>query len=231
MSSIKLDYKEVFKTWEPPLKELLASKYMEKLINITQQNYKSQCIRPAKKDIFRAYKLTPFDEVKVVIIGQDPYPNKRASGLAFGNEEEFSMFKVSPSLEKIQQCIEKTIYDGFDLKFDPSLVSWGQQGVLLLNSALTVIDGEPNSHTPRWHKFIRETITAIDSAKTGVFFLFLGAPAKRFETYVSKTKNYAFTYEHPAFASRNNRDWNCPYFKEINDIIEKQNGKEYCIKW
>src|SRR5690606_1930432 len=122
-----------------PLKEsLLETNYMERLLLLTNQSYKQAIVRPSKKDIFRAFKLTPYEETRVVIIGQDPYPSKRATGLAFGNEEEDAQFGLSPSLRLISECIEKQFYEGLKLDFDPTLVNWGKQGVLLLNSALTV---------------------------------------------------------------------------------------------
>lgn len=230
--ALKIDFTEVLKTWEPPLRDVvLNTKYMERLLWVTKKSYENMTVHPLKEDIFRAFRLTPYEDVRVVIVGQDPYPNKRASGLAFGNEEEFAQFKLSPSLEKIHSCIERTVYKGLKLDFDPTLVNWGQQGVLLLNSALTVEEGKVGSHSVRWRKFVRDVIKTINDNKSGVFFLFLGAVAKEFMPYVNPRTNYAYSYFHPAFACRQNIDWNCPYFNIINKEIAMQNGKEYCIKW
>jgi uracil-DNA glycosylase len=166
-----------------------------------------------------------------VIVGQDPYTDKRATGLAFGNEEEDAQFEMSPSLSKIYGCIEKTVYNGIKLDFDPTLVSWAKQGVLLLNSSLTVEEGKPGSHKRRWRPFIREVIKAISAHHVGVSFLFLGAAAKEFMPYVNETYHYKYSYFHPAFASKQDIDWNCPYFNIINKNIKQQNGKEFCIEW
>lgn len=229
---VKLDYKRVFKDWEPFLRDsLLETPYMDKLITRIQEDYKSNTIRPAKSDIFRAFKVTSFADTRVVILGQDPYPNKRANGLAFGNEEEDTFVSYSPSLDKIYKCVEKTVYGGLKLDFDPTLVSWAQQGVLLLNSALTVVDGTAGSRTKWWRAFIRETILALNENKTGLIFVLLGGQARLFEPFINKKAHHVLTYVHPAWSARNGTDWNCPHFVKINQIIEEQNGKEFKIKW
>lgn len=230
--AVKIDFKEVLKDWESPLStRVLQSPYMQKLLTVTHRDYKNSTIRPDKVDIFRAFRLTQFKDVRVVIIGQDPYPNAKATGLAFGNDYERSGATLSPSLEKIRKCVEDTCYDGLCLDFDPSLVSWGQQGVLLLNSSLTVENGKSGIHYARWRKFIRNVIQAVDAEKTGVCFLFLGAQAKLMSSFVDKRRNYVFEFVHPAFSARRSEDWNCPHFNNINKIIEGQNGKEFRIKW
>lgn len=227
---VSIDYKELFKDWEPVLrKSVLETPYMNMLIRKIHYEYKYKVTYPEKKDIFRAFKLTSFDETRVVILGQDPYPSKRATGIAFGNDEQ--MGNMSPSLEKIYDCIENTVKDGLNLNFDPTLVNWGQQGVLLLNSALSVRKGEPGSHTLYWKKFIQGTLEEISNRKTGVCFLLLGAQAKSFRPFINESNNYVFSYVHPAFSARQGTDWNCPYFRKINEVIEHQNGKEFCIDW
>jgi len=232
MKDKNIDFKEVLGDWALPLdNHLLKSSYMKMLLTATHNDYKNGDIRPAKADIFRAFKLTSFKDTRIVIIGQDPYPNIRASGIAFGNEYDRCGSTLSPSLDRIKDCVEKTVYDGLLLDFDPTLVSWAKQGVLLLNSALTVRDKEVGSHKARWRKFIRETISAINREKTGVIFMFWGAQANEFSMYVNKTKNFSMIYCHPAYAARQNIEWSCNHFAEANRIIELQNGKDYRIKW
>lgn len=230
--AVKIDFKEVLRDWESPLNtRVLQSEYMQKLLLVTHKDYKRTVVRPDKVDIFRAFRLTSFKDTRVVIVGQDPYPSKKATGLAFGNDYDRSGPSLAPSLEMIRQCVEKTCYDGLHLDFDPSLVTWGKQGVLLLNSSLTVEDGKIGTHYARWRKFMRIIIQTLNEEKTGICFLFLGAQAKMLMPYVDKKRNYVFDYVHPAYAARNNTEWNCPYFSKINEIIEEQNGKEFCIKW
>jgi uracil-DNA glycosylase len=230
--AVIIDFKEVLKDWESPLSNsVLKSQYMQKLLTVTHKDYKRTAVRPDKSDIFRAFRLTKFKDVRVVIIGQEPYPNRRATGLAFGNEFATAGTTLSPALDKIEGCIERTCYEDLNLNFDPTLVSWGQQGVLLLNSALTVENGKPGSHLARWRKFIRKVVEAVSEEKAGVCFLLLGAQAKMFRSYINNRKHYVFDYAHPGFAAINGQEWNCPHFKSINEVIELQNGKEYCIKW
>lgn len=228
----KINFKEVFKTWEPPLKKrLLETNYMERLLTVTNDSYKQEVVRPAKLDIFRAFKLTSYEDTRVVILGQDPYPSKKATGLAFGNEEKDAQFRLSPSLQLIADCVERDFHEGINLNFDPTLVSWGKQGVLLLNSALTVEQGKVGSHTMRWKRFIREVFRMLCRNKPGTIFLLLGAQAKEFRMFIDEKQCHVLSYVHPAWSARQGTDWNCPHFKKINEIIESQNGKEYCIKW
>lgn len=228
---IRIDYKELLKDWEPVLRDsVLDSISMRLLIKKIHFEYKYKKVYPEKQDLFRAFKLTSFDSTRVVILGQDPYPNKHASGLAFGNDLALG-HQPSPSLRLIENCVEKTIYDGLKLDFDHSLVNWSKQGVLLLNSALSVLEGEPSSHAIYWRHFTAGVLKQISERKTGVVFLLLGSVAKTFARYINADNNYVFTYVHPAYSARNNEEWDCPYFKEINTIIESQNGKDEIIKW
>lgn len=231
--AVVVNYKELLKDWEPVLRDsVLSTSKMRMTIRYLHSQYKHQKVYPVKQDIFRAFKLTSFDDTRVVILGQDPYPNKRASGLAFGNDEDvLGPEPLSPSLQKIESCIERSIYDGLKLDFDPSLVSWAKQGVLLLNSALTVRQGEIGSHSIYWRHFVKSVLNEISNRKTGVVFLLLGTVASSFEDSINANNNYVLKYVHPAFSARRGEDWNCPHFQTINNIIENQNGKEYCIKW
>lgn len=228
---VKINYVELLKDWEPILREpVLELNTTRMLIRYLQTQYKNEKVYPTKQDMFRAFKLTSFDETRVVILGQDPYPNHRATGLAFGNDLEMCQIP-SPSLRLMQECIERDFYDGLKLDFDYSLVSWAKQGVLLLNTALTVRKGEPGSHSPYWRRFISNTLEAISNNKTGIVFLLLGGPAASFSNSINANNNFVLKYHHPAYSARRNEDWNCPHFKEINSILENQNGKEFCIKW
>lgn len=234
MSKTQLDYKEVLRDWEPLLsKGLLSSEYMDKLIEFMDTQYRLHEVYPPKKDVFRAFRATPLKDVRVVILGQDPYPDGRATGLAFGNEEEDIIMRrgMSPSLQKIADCIERTQYDGLNLGFDPTLEHWAGQGVLLLNSALTIRSGSIGSHSMYWNRFIRNVLTYLSRYNPGCTYLLLGGVARTFTDCIAPKANTIFKYHHPAFSARQGIDWNCPYFTEINKLIELQNGKEFCIKW
>lgn len=231
----ELDYKEVFGDWYYIMKERLFAEddiYMSRLIDYMDKEYKFYNMSPPnKRDVFRAFQTTSYKKLKVVIVGQDPYPDGKGTGLAFGNNLKLGETKLSPSLHVMQQCIEKTIYKGLNLNFDPSLISWAQQGVLLLNSALTCRQGEVGSHSKYWRLFTKRTLQSLNESNVGICYLFLGAEAGVFAKNIDDKKNFVFRYHHPAFSARNGQEWNCPYFNIINDRIEAQNGKEFRIKW
>lgn len=234
MNSVKLDYSRLLGDWSKILgHSLLDTAYMDRLIEFLERAYGGQLIYPKQPDIFRAFRVTQYKDVRVVIIGQDPYPDGRATGLAFANDDQRAIIQdnLSPSLQKIRACIETTIYKGLNLDFDPTLMSWADQGVLLLNSALTVQKNMVGSHTKIWHEFMSKFLQSLSHFKPGLSYLLLGSQSSVLEQHIDHKRNYIFKYVHPAWAARQNTEWNCPYFRTINEMIAKQNGEEYKIKW
>lgn len=170
-----------------------------------------------KSEVFRAFKLTPLDEVKVVIIGQDPYHTKNiADGLAFSSKNPK---KIPPSLRNIFKAIE------IDLGIkntNPSLESWSKQGVLLMNTALTTVVGQPLEHGEYWVDFTKNIIKALNSHKDKLIFLLWGNHAKSLKQIISE-RHYILEATHPSPLSAKGFI-NCLHFSETNRILT-QEGK------
>jgi uracil-DNA glycosylase len=227
---LDVDFKlMVHRTWLRHLNPLFSSKYMRNMMVFLQEIYKVRYASPEKKNIFKPFELTNFDNLKVVIIAGDPYHNSNATGLAFGNPDS------STNLEKeaitLRNCIERTCYQGMRIDHDYSLESWAKEGVLLLNSTLTYIDDSTIDTYSLWRNFIREIIKLTNDSHTGLCFLFLGNRARYFKKFVDVNTHYVFEHESPFDAIEANRVWNCPHFDNINEKIEAANGGEFCIEW
>ena len=184
-------------------------------------------IEPAFSDIFKAFTLCSLNNLKIVFIGQDPYPQKGvATGILFGNKKGTTT--LSPSLQIIKEaCIDYSIPHG-RIKFDETLESWGKQGILLLNSALTVEVGKPNSHSMIWRPFISKLL---DNLKlyTGIVYVLFGTQAQTFKPYIDSKFNNIIEENHPAYYARINKPMPPSLFKDINKLmIDKYNES---IKW
>ena len=219
--------KQIGEGWAKRLQGTLKSEYMNKLMDFLNTEFKEKKIYPEKANVFRAFRETSYEELKVVILGQDPYyKEKMATGLAFGNR--FDVVGYSPSLIKIFQQVEREFHDGLYLDFDWSMQDWANQGVLMLNTALTVIHGNPGSHSKPWDKFTTAVINEINEYNSGIIFLLWVAHAKKYKSIIGG-HHHVLMYEHPAYAVRQSRDWKCPHFKEVNKILEEKYGE--IIKW
>lgn len=192
---------------------------------VEEINNNPATICPAKENIFKAFRLTPPSNLKVVILLQDPYHDKnRATGLSLANFNEDHR-AVSPSLKIVWNCVEREFYNGLCLDFDFSLESWAKQGVLLLNTALSVEAGKPGSHIRLWSLFTEDLIKFINKEYPETIFILWGKYAEQYEPLC----NNVLKYSHPAHALYTHTNWNCKNFKEANDILINQ-GKEP-IKW
>lgn len=173
---------EMEKSWETVLREEKEQPYFRKLMKDLDQAYANETIYPEKHEIFQAFRLTPFDRVKVVIIGQDPYhENGQAEGLAFSVKKGV---KIPPSLRNIFKELESDL--GIDKPDHGSLVSWAKEGVLLLNTVLTVREGAANSHARMgWKIFTDEVIKKLGERKDPVVFILWGNQAKEKEKFIA----------------------------------------------
>jgi uracil-DNA glycosylase len=193
----------------------------------------NQSILPLDQtQIFRCFKETPLDKLRVVLIGQDPYPSKAyANGLAFAVNED-----VDPpaSLKQIIRAIEIDMSNGLNLniatQFDKTLKLWTQQGMMLMNSALTVVESDPKSHAAIWEPFTKYVLSKLDAISKRLIFVAWGADAQEFTKSIQIFNHFVLTHEHPARAARENREWLCKHFSLINAIITK-NGLGDPIVW
>lgn len=226
-------YKVVGESWYNNCKELFNSCYMETLLKFITEEYKKGIVFPEKNNVFKAFKATPFNKVKVVILGQDPYFTDEngipdATGLAFANP--MSKLKSNPSLDKIHEVVEQS-YNGLKIDFDVTLESWANQGVLLLNTALTVKKFSVTSHSKAWDKFTCNILKYLNLKTTGLHFCLWGSNAKKYKKYINPKLHFIYEAEHPAYAARQGKKWNCNHFFEINKNISEQNGSEFIIKF
>lgn len=189
-----VNIKEATGEWYPLIKHLFKNPYFqvigEAIVSANAQGYQ---VYPAAEDIFKALKLCPPSKVRVVILGQDPYHNGAATGLAFANVTEGAL---SPSLRVIKKELEFAY--GQDFNLEPDLEYWAKQGVLLLNTALTVVEGKPGSHLEIWKPFIEDFLDVLTANITGVIYMLWGAKAQAWETFEMTTFNHVLKAPHPA---------------------------------
>lgn len=185
------------------------------LNNLKKVNRTLLCPHP--DNIFKAFELCKYNNLKVVILGQDPYPQKDiATGIAFGNSTD----EISPSLNILKEaCVDFTIPHN-SIIFDNSLESWCKQGVLLLNSALTCELNKPGSHTMLWRPFIKKLLINLSYRESGLIYILLGDNAKTFEPYINNKYNWVLKEKHPSYYARMNKLMPNTIFKETNKILK-----------
>jgi len=167
----------------------------------------------------------------VVIIGQDPYHDGSAHGLAFSAGR--SAKRCPPSLKNIILEVEDDCFDGLNLERASSwsLEGWAEQGVLLLNTALTVEKGRAGSHSKIWEYFTDELLKLLSEEKTGLIYMLWGKHAQSYEHLIDDKHNYIIKAGHPSPLNRTNPFRGSKCFSKANQIIENQNGPEFTINW
>lgn len=187
-------------------------------------------IYPQALDIFKAFALCDYNDLKVVMIGQDPYPQRDvATGILFGNKE--GTIKLSPSLELIKENVidYSTSRMMNPIKFDITLESWAKQGILMLNSALTVEANVVGSHTMIWRQFIASLLSELSDKNMNIIYVLFGETAKTFLPYINKELNHVFMYKHPAYYARLGTKCDYDVFEKIDYILSK--GNNIKINW
>jgi len=215
-------------SWYNRLNHYIETKEFKDLGNKIAASRKEAAIYPSSDNVFKAFRSTPFNEVKICILGQDPYYTKDvADGLAFSCSYAQELGKrMQPSLVQIYGAVERTMYKGLMLHKEPNLECWAKQGVLLLNTALTVEDGKPESHLFLWKPFTVEVLKALSEYNTGVIYCLWGAKAQQYEKYINPKFNYILKAKHPSSASYTGGTWECNHFVEINKILKQNNNTE-----
>ena len=163
------------------------------------------------------------------MVGQDPYPHLGvADGLAFSCS---ITQKPQPSLVKIFEAVDSTVYDNERREYNPDLTRWANQGVLLLNSALTCEIDKVGSHYNVWKEFIAYLMDILNFTESGLIFVLMGKQAQELEGLIGD-QHYILKTTHPAYASYTKQLWDCEnIFNEINKIIVGQTGKDFKIEW
>ena len=212
--------------WDSILNEEYNKEYFKNLIDFIKQEYKNKTIYPKQNEVFNAFKYTDFDNVKVVILGQDPYhgPNQ-AEGLSFSVSNEVLK---PPSLKNIFKELESDL--GIPFPEDNSLKPWAKQGVLLLNAVLTVEEHKPTSHKNKgWEIFTDNVIKTLNKREKPVVFILWGAYARAKKEYITNPKHYIIESAHPSPFSARNGFFGSKPFSKTNEFLKKNNIKE--IDW
>jgi len=203
---------------------IFSSEFTDILSKLYQLSIADKRFTPTLKQLFRAFEECPYDDLKVVFIGQDPYPQLGvADGIAFScsNSE-----KEQPSLRFILDEVQK-MYPFYDRPLD--LARWSNQGVLLLNTALTVEVGKIGSHYDIWKPFTAYLLDWLNNYNTGLVYVYMGKKAEEWSE-LTGDNNYKFTVKHPASAAYNGSKWDSnDIFVKIQNIVKKSSGNT--IHW
>ena len=206
---------------------IFSSEFTDILSKLYELSVADKRFTPTLKQLFRAFEECPYDELKVVFIGQDPYPQIGvADGISFscGNTN-----KVQPSLRYIFGEIERTVYQEFPSYQDPDLTRWSKQGILMLNTALTVEVGKIGSHYDIWKSFTAYLLDWLNNYNPGLIYVYMGKKAEEWSE-LTNDNNYKFTVKHPASAAYNGSKWDSnDIFNKISKLVEENNGQK--IVW
>jgi len=215
-------------SWKQVLKEEFEKPYFDQIVNFLKtERAGGKTTFPSGPNIFNAFNKTPFDKVKVVILGQDPYHGiGQAHGLSFS---VLPGVKIPPSLQNIFKEIKADIGVENSPNFG-DLTHWAEQGILLLNAALTVRNGEPMSHAKiGWAEFTDAVIKTISDKKENVIFLLWGKFAQDKQVLINTDSHYILKAAHPSPLSAHNGFFGCKHFSKTNEILVKQG--ENPIDW
>lgn len=213
-------------SWDGILTGDFEKPYYLKLKEFLTHEYKTKVIYPDKYNIFNALKLTPYEEVKVVILGQDPYHGPgQAHGLSFSVQPGI---QTPPSLQNMYKELRDDL--GCFIPNNGYLVPWAQQGVLLLNTVLTVEAGKANSHRKKgWENFTDEVIKKLNERDKPIVFLLWGNNAKEKMNLITNPNHFILTTVHPSPLSATRGFMGCKHFSKTNEILKELGEKE--INW
>lgn len=206
-------------SWKEVLKQEFSKNYFIQIVNhIKTEKLTNAVIYPKGSLIFNAFTQTPFNNVKVVILGQDPYHNVgQAMGLSFSVPDDIS---IPPSLQNIFKELHKDI--GMQMPKTGNLTAWAKQGVLLLNTVLTVRANEPASHSKiGWTNFTDAVIRKLSEEKKNLVFLLWGKYAQEKQILIDESKHTVLKAAHPSPLSAYNGFFGCKHFSQTNEVLTK----------
>lgn len=211
---------QIEESWKEVLREEFDKTYFQHIITFLKTEKASgKIIYPPGPLFFNAFEKTPFSNVKVVILGQDPYHNKgQAHGLSFSVPDGITK---PPSLINIFKELKSDL--GISVSENGNLEKWATQGVLLLNASLSVRQNEPGSHSQiGWLQFTDAVIKIISEQKEGVIFLLWGKFAQEKQSLIDETKHFVLKAAHPSPFSADKGFFGCRHFSRTNDLLMKQ---------
>ncbi|PLR81580.1 uracil-DNA glycosylase [Bacillus canaveralius] len=212
--------------WAELLEPEFNSPYYIKLSEFLKKEYQQKTVHPDQHDVFNALRFTPYQNVKVVLLGQDPYhgPNQ-AHGLSFSVKPGVA---IPPSLKNMYKELHDDL--GCPIANNGYLRKWADQGVLLLNAVLTVRDGEANSHRGKgWELFTDRIITLLSEREEPVIFLLWGRPAQEKQKLIDTDRHYIILSSHPSPLSARRGFFGSRPFSKVNQILRQMGEKE--IDW
>jgi uracil-DNA glycosylase len=205
--------------WDQILQEEIESERFQQLQQFLAQEYATRTIYPSMNNIYNALRLTPYHSVKIVILGQDPYHGPgQAHGLAFSVQKGVP---VPPSLQNIYKELNADI--GFRIPGHGCLTGWAEQGVLLLNTVLTVRAGQANSHKGMgWEPFTDAVIQKLNERETPMVFLLWGRNAAQKKPLITNSAHLVLTAAHPSPLSAYNGFFGCRHFSQATNFLNQQ---------
>lgn len=212
--------------WDEILKDDFRSESYAKLRQFLKAEYATKTIYPAAGDIFNALKMTPYHEVRAVILGQDPYHGPgQAHGMSFSVPEGV---RVPPSLQNIHKELNREY--GYPIPPHGNLTAWAKEGVLLLNTILTVEAGRPLSHQGRgWEELTDQIIRKLSLGQEPIVFLLWGAPARKKAGLIDAGRHLILTTTHPSPLSAHRGFMGCGHFRKANEFLKSRGLGE--IHW
>ena len=203
------------KNWSEKLSSRFTQEYKKELFSWLEQEYATKTIFPPKEKVFNALNLVPVNSVKVVIIGQDPYHTMgQADGLAFSCHNG----TPQPSLRNIFKEITADL--GYSMSSSTDLTPWAKQGVMLLNTSLTVIEHQPASHSNKlWHTFTTEIVKILNELNQPIVFMLWGNHAKSFLPLLNNSNHLVLQSAHPSPFSAHSGFFGCKHFSKCNNFL------------
>ena len=204
---------------------VIDKRELESVLSKLGPEYKRKPICPAQNNVFKAFEVCPYDKLKVVMLGQDPYPQKGvATGILFGNKEGTRDEDLSPSLQIVKEAAINFEIPHNCIIFDPTLESWAKQGILMINSALTVEMNKIGSHVMLWRPFIASLLKKLSENETGIIYVLFGKQAQTFKPYINKQFNIVLGENHPAYFARTGEAMPHTVFEQISKLTKEMYG-------
>ncbi len=219
-------FEKVNNDWDSFLQKQYDSLYYQRMDVFIEKEYKEKTIYPPKEDIFNAFKFTPLSEIKVVLLGQDPYHEPgQAHGLAFSTPEGNP---IPRSLSNIFKEIREEY--GYEIPESGCLEKWASQGVFLLNTVLTVEKANANSHSKcGWQTFTDNVIKHLNKQDQPIVFMLWGKQAEKKKDLLNNSNHLVLVTSHPSPFSARRGFFGCNHFKKANEFLKENNLKE--IDW
>ena len=214
-------------SWTMALRDILKSPYMDKLLNFLAMEAAFKNIYPNSKDLFKTLKAVSLSDVRVIVSYKEPGIN--SSIFPMLRNDAYIDSYAHANYMAISECISREYPDNGVFNFDHFPEEWQKQGVMLLPRAFTVLADQSGAHLVQWRRFYEAILEAVVREKPGVIWMLWGYQAKEYSTKLNN--QHVFSWECPSTAVKENRDWHCPNFKQVNELISKLNGDSSQITW